>query len=268
MGEILREIEAEGLAADETLYNEWYDVADLLTLFGSWAVVELTPHYIELVDRLRSAVDRFEEPKEVQRKDWQQLEQAFGSDLLDLCEGLALVARFVERLGVEMDSEMPYISFAFLPQGRVRLQGWTDSPAAGTAEYEEEQETIAFLVDTFQQFFYAPLPAMSLTPLQAAELHLSNAEYEEAVAQFLAALREVPTKEHQAIFLRLYEAYKGLQRWREATDVLMKAYLLGLHKSKIRPQILDICRLMLAREDIKSDKNERERWERLQEDFS
>jgi tetratricopeptide (TPR) repeat protein len=183
-----------------------------------------------------------------------------------LLEGLRLAAIYCERQEIPFDGEEKILSFELLPDSKIKCYGWTDTPEEGTPEAEEEAATIAYLQTDFNSFFIAPYLETNMSAAELGKALLQEKDYAGALAQLQLACREEPQAQKE-LFLLMYEAHFALDQLREAADVLMKAYLLGLHKSQIRRQIAHISQVMLGKPEILADANERERWQRLYEDF-
>lgn len=251
---------------DNEAYNSWLDLVDILRLVGRWPVVELSPFYVDRVEALAAAVALFEAIETNNTASFGLLAKAANADIYWILEGLALAASYCLRQEIPFDGEAKMLSFELLPAGKIKLYGYSDRPE--TAEEEaEELETIAYLRDDFNSLFLAPFMDEKKTALEQARAFMAAKNYAEALAQFALACREQPN-EQKAIFLEMYEAHRALAQWQKAADVLMKAFLLGLHKSQIRKQIIEVCNKMLSQASVQANEDEKARWLRLQDDFS
>jgi hypothetical protein len=260
------DLDASTARMDNEEYNSWCDLVDILTLVGGWAAIEMSAHFARVLDNLTAAIARFELPETCFHAEWQALTAAANEDLYWLLEGLRLTAIYCERQEIPLDGDEKILSFELLPDSKIKCYGWTDTPEEGSAEAEEEAATIAYLQQDFNSFFIAPYLDTDMSAAELGKALLEKQDYTGALAQLQLACREEPQAQKE-LFLLMYEAHFALGELRQAADVLMKAYLLGLHKSQIRKQITTIAQLMLAKPEISADKNERERWQRLFEDF-
>lgn len=259
--------EREADIMDNDEYNGWCDLVDTLRLVGRWPVVELSGHYVQTVETLAAAVSLFDGAQIDSPEHFVSLQNALNADLYWIIEGLQTAAQFCSRHEIPFDSQEKILSFELLPDNKIRLYGWSDLVEEGSAEAAEEAEMIAYLRQDFDSLFIAPYIDKDMTTYEKACELLTQGDYAAAIAQFKLACREEPNLQKE-IFMSMYEAHYALGQLREAADVLMKAYLLGLHKSQIRRQIIDICGQMLAREAVQGNPDEKARWLRLQDDFS
>jgi hypothetical protein len=251
---------------DNEAYNCWLDLVDILRLVGRWPVLELSSFYVDNVEALAAAVANFEAVETNNLASFAQLEKAINADIYWILEGLKLAADYCFRQEIDFDGEEKLLSFELLQGGKIRFYGYSDRPET-EEEIAEEAETIAYLRDDFNSLFLAPFMDEKKTVLQQARDFMSAKNYAAALPQFALACREQGA-EQKTIFLEMYEAHHRLQQWRAAADVLMKAYLLGLHKSQIRKQIIEVCKQMLSQAAVQNSEDEKARWLRLQDDFS
>ena len=255
---------------DETIYNQWADMVDFLRIVGRLPIVVLNEYYIHIVENIGTALEAFENIPHSDNA-WSNFSQQVQGKFHYLLKGLQLAAMYVAKQDLDFDGDDKVLSFEFLPGGKIQLYGWTDSPSEGTAEAEEEAETIAYIAEDFNELFVKPVEEENTSSLVLAERYLQKADYNAAISQFLLAIKEDENKSDSvqiAIYEHLYTAYYALGKFREALDMLMKAHLLGLGKRAIRQRIVEICDIMLSKEDIKNNAENLERWQILREDFA
>lgn len=250
-----------GYVMDNEVYNSLLDIADVLDIVRDCSAAETSRFYRQAVDALRWATEAFEQPTQ---GSWDTLNRAIEAVKM-LVDGLWVGAVYLQKHDLTFDHFPPAISFEITRDGRIRMFGVTDSPAEGTPEAIEEEETIQYLKTEFDAMFLQQEVAQEDYLAKARQQYEAGA-YMECVATLQEGIKKQPEIQREA-FLLQGEAYWQLLRYADVADVLMKAYVVGIPKKQIRARIQEVCQLMLERPDVVSDEIERERWERLRDDF-